>query len=591
MHENRSPFELKIKISGEAGDGILTTGDLLMTIMARSGFHSSVFNSFPPNIRGGYSQALITISNAEIISPVSRYDLLFIINHIALKSELPQLLSSKLHYIDSSVFENNASDPDVIELQKSGIEFKTVQISSICKSISKDCAIRSIAILGYLSEILQINTDLVEELIYERFSVKGPQIVEQNLLAFRTSLFYAQKETDRTVLPLQEPLKSDNRIIIDGNHAISLGSLIAEANFFASYPITPATSIGDRLADYLLQNGGFSYQAEDEIAAIGAVIGASFCGRKAFTATSGPGLSLIQEFIGYASMVELPIVVIDVQRAGPSTGMPTKHAQDDLFAAVFGGHGEGQRIIIAPISVQDNLLTTVEAFNFAERYQCPVIILSDAATANIKQTVTCPDLDSIKIVDREVVREWDKSQKFCRYNSDSSINPIPVPGISPITYRVTGIEHDQDSSPSVEPDTRNKQMMRRFDKLKTIEESSQRLLQWDLQSDSFYKADFSIISWGLSASITRKAIINLRKKGYSIAALYPKILFPVMVQSIKRLLAFSKRLFIPESNFSGQYSRIIRMYTDADPLPITICQGDPFTPEYIESVILARLKS
>lgn len=591
MLNNSQSFELKIKISGEAGDGILTTGDILMAAAANLGYYTSVFKSFPSNIRGGYSQALVTISEQEIICPISQFDIVLLTSETALNYEQPPPEKTSYLLVESLLLEHNQSLSKIDQWKQSGHKVLITHINKAARNISSNNSIRSTVTLGYLCTLLNLPAKLIRDLITKRFQKKGKEIVEKNVIAFEEGISNARKDIE----PLKyfiSPQKTNDkeRIIVDGNQAISLGALISGAKFYASYPITPATSIGDTLSHYLLSNNGFAYQAEDEISAIGAAIGASFNGFKAFTATSGPGLSLIQEFIGYASMIELPIVIIDVQRAGPSTGMSTKHSQDDLYAAIFGGHGEGQRIVIAPNGVQDCLFTTVEAFNLSERYQCPVILLSDASTGMIKQTINRPEPESIVKIDRPVLHEWDKNFAFSRYGDHAgNSNPIPIPGVSPVSYRVTGIEHDEESFPTTNPAVRNRQMKRRAEKLRDIELENPGLMEWDLESVDFYRADFSLIAWGLTATVARKAIICMRQEGIRIAALYPKLLFPVVTESIERLLEYSDHLYIPEANFSGQFSHIIRMYTDAKPHPITHSRGDPFTPEEIVDYITRRL--
>lgn len=592
MHQYSTPIDLRIRISGEAGDGILTASDILLLVISHLGYYGSVYKSIPSNIRGGQSLVTITISENDIVSPVSLFDILIISGKTISDADLSALSNCKLVLIDSEILQNSLAKSELDRFKQSEINFLTIDIKKSASNLNKNQSLRSTAILGYLCWILQIPLSLFEEQIRKRLSTKGNDVLEQNLLTINNGYLNAQNDIKPPISPLNQIASADNRIIIDGNQALSIGAIKAGANYYASYPITPATSIGDFLGRYLHEFGGFAYQAEDEIAAIGSAIGASFCGAKAFTATSGPGLSLMQEFIGFASMSELPVVIIDVQRAGPSTGMSTKHAQDDLLASVYGGHGEGQRVILAPTGIHDCIFTTINAFNIAEQYQCPVILLSDASMAMIKQTIKYPDLSSIKTVDRKVLRQWDEQKSFLRYKSDpDNLNPIPIPGISPVSYQVTGLEHTEASIPSVSGENHNLQMKRRAEKILNINKDYPDLLQWDLDSENFYKADFSLIAWGITASIARKSIANMRQKGYKIAALYPRLLFPVLKQDIERLLEFSDKLFVPESNFSGQYSNLIRIYTNAKPVSVTICRDEPFTPEELETYLTVRMQS
>lgn len=385
-------------------------------------------------------------------------------------------------------------------------------------------------------------------------------------------------------------------IIIDGNQAIALGALVAGCKFFSSYPITPATSIGENLVQYLIEQDGFVYQAEDEIASLGAVIGASFSGVKSMTATSGPGLSLMQELIGFASMIELPIVIVDVQRGGPSTGMPTKHDQADLFASIFGSHGESQRIVIAPKDVEENFHLIIEAFNLSEKYQCPVIFLSDSSLSMISMTIEKPDLKNIKIVDRNIFKDngncLNHNNKFLRYKiTNNGISQMLIPGVSSLTYTATSVEHDENSAPDHHPEIRTQQMRKRFNKIEKIEDENLHLIEWDLGDLKINdRADISIISWGLTSAITKESIRKLRIKGYKIAALYPKIIFPVCIKSINKIISMSDITFIPEANYTGQFAKLLRMYTDVNPITYNISRGEPFLPDEIENRIEMILK-
>ncbi len=203
-------------------------------------------------------------------------------------------------------------------------------------------------------------------------------------------------------LPVPDKTSFESEIL-DGNEAVARAAVTAGCGFFSSYPITPSTGIGNFLAKALPARGAVSYQAEDEIAAIGAAIGASFAGVKSMTATSGPGLSLMQEFLGYASMVEIPLVIVDVQRPGPSTGSPAQFAQEDLFAAAFGSHGETSRIVLAPDSTGNCYNLTVDAFNCSEYFQCPVIILSDSVLGLTKSVIPVPERQNVRVINRAVV--------------------------------------------------------------------------------------------------------------------------------------------------------------------------------------------
>jgi 2-oxoglutarate ferredoxin oxidoreductase subunit alpha len=375
--------------------------------------------------------------------------------------------------------------------------------------------------------------------------------------------------------------------LLDGNELVAMGALAAGCTFFACYPITPSTGIGNLMTKALRENGGVAIQSEDEIAAIGAVIGASFGGAKGMTVTSGPGLSLMQEFVSYASMAELPAVVVDVQRAGPSTGSPSQFGQEDLFAAVFGAHGESSRIVLSPDSIIDCYYTTIDAFNCAERYQCPVIVLTDSFLGLTKLTVSDKQLEKCTVIHREMVFAGDTGHEYKRFDLENGISSVPVPGVSPVSYRVTGLEHDEYGNPTEDLQMRSLQHKRRMRKTDSMEKQFPRLVQIDCITD---EVDIGVIAWGGTAVITKSVVEQLRSEGYRVAALYPRLLFPVCEKTIRDFMRLTSRIVIPESNDSGQYAKILRMYTDLRPHSILSVSGVPFTVEALFNEIKAYLK-
>jgi 2-oxoglutarate ferredoxin oxidoreductase subunit alpha len=333
------------------------------------------------------------------LSAISDFDILFCLSSTSFESEFSQITKSKTVLIEASLDQNSAIREKINSLRNSGVTIIFIPVKNLAGKTAGETTFYSAVILGILSNLFNMSPAIINQITFDRFKSKGCKITLGNEAAFKAGFSWSEQHCS----PLFASATSDGneflpqRIFIEGNQAISHGAIAAGCTFFASYPITPATTIGNYLSTHMNDTGGFAYQAEDEIAALGAVIGASFSGSKAMTATSGPGLSLMQEFIGFASISELPVVIADIQRAGPSTGMPTNHGQDDLLAAAFGSHGDYQKIIVAPTNVSDCLYTTIHAFNLAERYQCAVIILSDSALASMKETIENPDFSSVKI--------------------------------------------------------------------------------------------------------------------------------------------------------------------------------------------------
>lgn len=578
----------RIKIAGEAGDGTITAGELLMTVAARQGFDASVTKSFPSNIRGGYTQTLVTIASQPICSPIDECDILLSISCDAFLLDTRHLGKKTIILAETSILSDSNCKKRCKQLTDLGHTVMSVPLIQFARETAGNSTLRSTVALGVIGEILNFHQKHFKKALSERFESKGSEMVALNHIALESGYFWAGKHLNGAHIFHLTPPPADKRkrLILEGNQAIALGAISAGCRFFASYPITPATAIGDTLSRKLHHIGGFSYQAEDEIAALGAVIGASFNGCKAMTATSGPGLSLMQEFIGYASMVELPVVIVDVQRVGPSTGMPTKHSQDDLLAAVFGGHGEGQRIVIAPVNVEDCYHATVLAFNCSERYQCPTLLLSDS-TQGLTKTVVYQDvLKNPRIVNRTIQhaksgKRATKPPPFLRYRlGEHCINPMTIPGTAAATYRATGVEHDEDSNPINTPMMRSRQMERRARKLAAIESQIEKPVIWDEESGEAPCA-IGVCAWGCTALATRHAVTTLRKEGIHICALYPRLLYPVCTEALHKWMRCCDRHIIIEANHTGQYCSLVKMSTPLRPHSLTFAHGEPITPSEI----------
>ncbi len=566
-----SEGDFRIKVTGSAGDGIISASEILFTFLAHLNYHVSLYKDIPSSIRSGQTSSIITFSSTPIISPVGKCTILFLLNNSLDSTTLTEINAASFAFVSEKL-------RDQIDLLKTGrttVCFLPTALLTISKAVT---------LLGIITNSLGFPAPEMQRIISGKFPEEKSRNDNRN--SFTSGFSWAQQEKiSFTSHP--NPCSSEvNLDIMDGNRAISHAAIAAGCRFFSSYPITPATTIGETLANLLPQYDGVAYQAEDEIAALATVAGASFSGVKSMTATSGPGFSLMQEMIGYLSMVELPAVIVNVMRAGPSTGIPTHHGQDDLLAAAFGGHGEAPRIIIAPASIEDCYTTTIDAFNCAEYYACPVIILSDYSLAFTKKTISRSALNYKKVLKRKNDLQSVSDPDFQRYSPDNSIYPeLPAPGFSNCTYRITGLEHDSHSFPSEDMKIHEQQMVQRFAKLTNIEREYNHLIEWDLEKDEIHKADACIVSWGFSVMPVKEAIISLRKKEIKIAALFPKLLFPVCVNTFNKLLLYNSSIIVVESNFSGQFASLIRMYTDANVISVNTFNGQPISSDYIESQI------
>lgn len=365
------------------------------------------------------------------------------------------------------------------------------------------------------------------------------------------------------------------QVLLQGNEACVKGALVAGCRFYAGYPITPATEIMEIMARELPQTGGVFIQMEDEIASLGAVIGASLAGAKSMTATSGPGFSLMQEHIGFAYMAEVPCVIVDVMRAGPSTGLPTSPSQADVMQARWGTHGDHPTIALAPSSVYDCFELTIQAFNLSERYRTPVIVLMDEAVAHMREGVVLPAKSEIAIEESPrptVPPEW-----YIPYGDPGTGVPPMSPFGEGYRYHVTGLYHDVRGYPTTRKDEVDPLIRRLFSK---ISKDFDRL-QW---FDSFDTEDalVTVIAYGCVARAALQAVRDAREKDLKVGLINLKILWPFMRHTVVQILEHSEKVLVPELNV-GQISREVKRVNQGRCEVVTLnkVDGTPITPPEI----------
>lgn len=577
-------FDLTIKIGGEGGEGVISAGDFLTEAAARAGYEVVNFKSFPAEIKGGYAHITIRVSDNTLYSVGDGFDIICCFNGESYEYNKKHLLPGRVLVYDSSDFEPQSHE---------GVITYPIPLSHLAKDVIKAYITKNIVALGALSELFNIDKDSIKESIKLKFKRKGEKIVNLNYEALELGSSYVReniKKIDGYIFGPKKPKK--DVVIMEGNQAVAKGSLAAGCKFFAAYPITPATSVGNYLVEDLIRTGGWLYQAEDEISSLGIAIGASFAGLKAMTATSGPGLSLMSEFIGYAGMTEIPLVIVDVQRVGPATGMPTKHEDGDLYQAVYGTHGEIPKVVLAPINVEDSFYIMVKAFNLSEKYQLPAIVLTDASLSLRTEAFKTPSVKDLKIINRWIYKkEEDKEGRFIRAGrflryalfTEDGITPMGIPGDKNAIHAITGLERQENSDPRNRPDIRTYQMNKRMKKLeKLLREDYEDLIEIDAP---YNNADIGLITWGLTASAAKEAIYRLRSAGLKINAMYPRILWPIDKDIFESFSKTSKKILIPESNYSGQLASLLRDKTHIRPISFCVYRGEPILPKEIEDFV------
>jgi 2-oxoglutarate/2-oxoacid ferredoxin oxidoreductase subunit alpha len=360
-------------------------------------------------------------------------------------------------------------------------------------------------------------------------------------------------------------------------------ALFAGCRFFGGYPITPSSEIMQFLDREIWKYGGAVLQAEDEIAGVAAAVGASYAGVKAMTATSGPGMSLKTEVLGLATLAELPLVVVNVQRGGPSTGIPTKSEQADLFQAVFSAHGDVVRPVLAPSSVADTFAVTVEAFNLAETYQTPVVLLSDQEIAQRKETVEPIEASAFPVAHRRTPSEQDLAS-YARFRmTDSGVSPLSHPGMEGGAYLAAGIEHNEKGAPTASGEVHAVMNEKRIRKLAPLR--ARRDL-FDVVGPE--RAPLGLVAWGSVAGVAREAVSLAAREGLEVKLLVPRLLYPVAEEIYAGFFASVERGLVVEQSHQGQLFRVLRMFVDM-PAGVTAfarSAANPISPQDV----LTRLR-
>ncbi|HKZ32262.1 MAG TPA: 2-oxoacid:acceptor oxidoreductase subunit alpha [Vicinamibacteria bacterium] len=575
--------DLVIGMAGSGGDGIVSAGDAMMTAAALQGWSALLTKSFGPQIRGGESSCRVRLSTEAALSSGGTLDVAVVLNwddFLKFGSELPVDGRTTVVYdAATGVAPDKLPLPGVVPK-----EAIAVPIAQMAKATAGTEKAKNSVVLGLLAGWLGMQQEAFLKGIRKRFGKKSAEVVKGNEEAFKAGAQYAAEHPLREPSTLATPASmTEGKLVVDGNDMCAAAALFAGCQFFGGYPITPSSEIMQFFGREVWKYGGTMLQAEDEIAGIGAVVGASFAGKKAMTATSGPGMSLKTEMLGLATIAELPLVCVNVQRGGPSTGLPTKSEQSDLLQACFSAHGDVLRPVLAPISVADTFGITVEAFNVAEQYQTPVILLSDQEIAQRKETVDPIDTRAFQVVERRqpTAAELDKYARYA--TTDSGVSPISHPGMQGGNYLASGIEHNEKGAPSASGEVHARMNDKRLRKLEPLKKRRDLFL---IEGDT--KAPLAIVSWGSVAGVAREAAKLARQEGIDVKVLVPKLLYPVAEEIYAEFFRGVASGLVVEQSHQGQLYRVLRMFVDVPRGVVPLAQSGsvPILP----AAIVERLR-
>ncbi len=557
------------RVGGEGGEGVISTGEMLTLALARAGFEIYTFRTYPAEIKGGHASYQVRASGNLLLSQGAAVDVLVAFNEEAYQKHVKDVRPGGVVIYDADSFSAPSHDSTV----RYGLPLTSLATQKVGIKLTKN-----IVALGALAQLFDIPLATFEELVRGKFGRKGETVVQKNLLALRVGIEAVAHLARQDDIRLGPGPRKTKELVLSGNESLALGAIAAGCRFYAGYPITPATDIMEFLAKELPKIGGFVVQTEDEISAIGAVLGASFAGKKAMTATSGPGFSLMTEMMGLAVAAEIPAVIVDVQRVGPSTGMPTKTEQGDLYLACYGGHGNCPRIVMALNNVEDCFYGIMQAFNLAEQFQMPVVVLSDQYLGHRKATVPVPDPSRVPVIERRKPQGAELvDYKRYRFTPDH-ISPMSIPGMAGGGYVAEGLEHDERGYPAASDHENHLRLtQKRYGKFVEVEAIANELVRIHGEPHP----EIGIIGWGSTEGVIREAIQMAQAKGYSVGALHPKILYPQPLAKLREFMQGTRAVIIPEVNFTGQFATLLRKRFAYDFVQLNKCIGLPFTPKEI----------
>jgi 2-oxoglutarate ferredoxin oxidoreductase subunit alpha len=563
--------DLLVGMAGAGGDGVVSAGESLINAAALGGYHAMLTKSFGPQIRGGESSFRLRVAIGEVFTVSGPLDVAVALNwddFLRFGAELPVGPDTIVVY--------DAQEPGEIPLAVRPGEVMAAPIAKLARDIAGTDKAKNTVVLGLVAGWFGFAPDALLSGIRRKLGKKGDDVLARNERAFAAGREYAAAHPLRSARTLASSVASGPpRLLTDGNEFCGAAAIFAGCTFFGGYPITPSTEIMQYLGRELWKYGGVVFQAEDEIAGVGAALGASFSGKKAMTATSGPGMSLKTEMLGLATIAELPLVCVDVQRGGPSTGIPTKSEQSDLFQAVFSAHGDVVRPVLAPTSVADTFEITVEAFNIAEEFQTPVIVLTDGEIAQRKEVVDPIDTGRFHVVDRRRPSE-PELQHYTRFSlTQSGVSPISEPGMVGGNYLASGIEHNDHGAPTASGTIHAQMNEKRIRKLSPLSTRRELFTTYGVAD-----APIGIVSWGSVAGVARDALNRALADGVRAKLLVPRLMYPIASQVYEEFFASVRAGLVVEQSHQGQLYRLLRMFVQvpAEVGSLARSGSNPFTP-------------
>ena len=575
--------DIQIAFCGSAGDGTIAVGDILKQAMALAGFKVIAFDQYPAEIRGfGKCVSRTRITVEQVYSMKQKTDVLVSLDD---SHAIP-------HTVEVRDFGAVIYDSAPISLLKEGEHISghlnpgqlpyALPFREISERATSSNRSRNMVALGFVAGLYRMPREVFHEIITRKFKTKAKAVTTDNIAAFDEGFNEGAAEYRFDNVRVGEPPEKDGfeAEMLSGNAAVARGCLDAGIDTYFGYPITPATTIMERLISEMPKHGKKALQTEDEISAIGATIGAGYAGARAATATSGPGLALMAEMLGLGTMAEVPAVIFVSQRGGPSTGMPTKTEQSDLNLAVYGGSGDAQRIVLAPTNVEGCWRCAGKAFEMAERYQTPVIVLLDLYLSNRYETVIVSP-DETFAADMSLAVDKNAAAPYKRFAlTADGISPRALPGQAGSIHTVTGLEHNDMGRPNDGPDVHTNMSDKRHRKLAAAVDHPGITITKRFGDEG--DVDVGILAWGSTFGESLEAMMLAREEGIRCSAMKVVMLSPLPVAPITAFMDSCKQVLVPELNYEGQLATLVSGTLGR---PVHRLNQVPGTPMRVEDIL------
>jgi 2-oxoglutarate/2-oxoacid ferredoxin oxidoreductase subunit alpha len=567
-----------IGIGGAAGQGVATPGDIFAKIFSRRGLHLNAYNAYQSIIRGGHTFLTIRTGPDRISNMGDRLDLLIPLNQDTMDRHLGLLATG-----GACLFNSDAIHPGP---HAAGVQLCPIPVSKLADITRNKIAQHTLAIGAALS-MMGVGFPALESVLTEQFRKKDKSVIDENVSLARAGYDYATQNFKPFAWPL--PMTETRYALLSGNAAMAMGGAAAGVKFYSAYPMSPSTGVLHWMAEHAREAEIMVRQVEDEIGVINMAIGAAHAGVRAMCATSGGGFALMSEGLGLAAQAEIPIVVIDCQRAGPSTGVPTKTEQGDLWQMLGAAFGDYPRVIAAPLDIADCFKLIPEIFNIADRFQCPGIVLCDLLLSEGRLSVDPKELDFHPPIDRgELITSngLGEHEAYKRYKiTESGVSPRAIPGIPGYTHTVSSDEHDEDGvliSDEYTNTVKRRAMMEK--RMRKVDGIAASVPLPQLQGPA--NAEVTLIGWGSTYGVIDEACELLREAGISANHLPIRWLVPLHGDAILELLKGARHTIIVENNYSGQFARYLRSETSFVPNGhIRKYDGEPFMPHHIVEAV------